>query len=292
MSQKKAKLLNPLNGNLNVTGVVTAATFVGDGSGLTGVASTDNIQTATDANFLANVSIGGSLTVNGNFTRINTEVLDIEDKKVGIASTSTPTSLTQDGAGIEIYGETPVTVTYERDKAAVSISTALNVSGFITATSYYGDGSNLQGVVSGVEILDSDSSVATSVTAINFSGATVSGGSGFSTITIAAAGITTEAATPNNTIVYLDLSADEHKLTVSGITTISATGGTEGDSHIVRIINSGITTIGFSTYFLWPSGSSPSLPTADGAISLLSFSVNRVGAAGTQLLTTVAQNFS
>ena len=66
--------------NKIVSGIITGATsieatvFYGSGSGLTGVASTDNIQTSTDANFLANVSIGGSLTVNGNFTRINTEV--------------------------------------------------------------------------------------------------------------------------------------------------------------------------------------------------------------------------
>ena len=38
--------------NINATGVVTATSFSGDGSGLTGVASTDNIQTATPANFL------------------------------------------------------------------------------------------------------------------------------------------------------------------------------------------------------------------------------------------------
>ena len=43
-------------------GIITATTFSGDGSGLTGVASTDNIQTATDAKFLANVSIAGTLT--------------------------------------------------------------------------------------------------------------------------------------------------------------------------------------------------------------------------------------
>ena len=43
-------------------GVITATSFSGDGSGLTGVASTDNIQTATDAKFLANVSIAGTLT--------------------------------------------------------------------------------------------------------------------------------------------------------------------------------------------------------------------------------------
>ena len=48
-------------------GVITATTFSGDGSGLTGVASTDNIQTATDAKFLANVNITGITTATGGF---------------------------------------------------------------------------------------------------------------------------------------------------------------------------------------------------------------------------------
>ena len=65
MSQKKAQLFNPLNGNINVTGVVTAASFVGSGSGLTGVASTDNIQTATEATFLSGVKITGVTTASG-----------------------------------------------------------------------------------------------------------------------------------------------------------------------------------------------------------------------------------
>jgi len=49
--------------NINATGVVTATSFTGDGSGLTGVASTDNIQTATPANFLSTVRITGITTV-------------------------------------------------------------------------------------------------------------------------------------------------------------------------------------------------------------------------------------
>ena len=36
MSQTKSQLLNPLNGNINVTGVITATSFSGDGSQLTG----------------------------------------------------------------------------------------------------------------------------------------------------------------------------------------------------------------------------------------------------------------
>ena len=64
------------------------------------------------------------------------------------------------------------------------------------------------------------------------------------------------------------------------------------DSHTVRIVNSGIATVGFSTYFLFPSGSPPTLPTTSGAISLLSFTVHRVGTAGTQLLAGASLNFS
>ena len=72
--------------------------------------------------------------------------------------------------------------------------------------------------------------------------------------------------------MFFDLdNAQDHKLIASGITTISCTGGKEGDSHTVRITNSGITTIGFTTAFLFASGASPSMPTADGALSLISF---------------------
>jgi hypothetical protein len=51
--------------NLNVTGVITATSFVGNGSGLTGVASTDNIQTSTEATFLSGVKITGVTTASG-----------------------------------------------------------------------------------------------------------------------------------------------------------------------------------------------------------------------------------
>ena len=161
-------------------------------------------------------------------------------------------------------------------------------SGIVT---YFGDGSQLSGVVSGIEVKSGGSSVGTSLTAINFSGATVSTGSaGITTVTIAAAGIDTNAYSGG--LVTLDLSKNEHKVIATGITTLTVTGGTEGDTHIVRVINSGIATVGFSTFFLFPSGSVPSLPTADGAFSQISLQVNRVGAAGTQLFATAAVNFS
>ena len=238
-------------------GVITATSFVGDGSNLTGVANTDFIVgtsiTMTSGTFTGNVSIAGTLTYE--------DVTNVDS--IGIITARN---------GIDV------------------LAGGISAVGVITATSFVGDGSQLDGVVSGVEILDNDSSVATSVTAINFSGATISGGSGFSTITIAAAGITTEAASGGSITLNLS-SAQDHKVTATGITTITVSGGTEGDSHTVRIVNSGIATVGFSTYFLFPSGSVPSLPTADGTINLISFTVHRVGAAGTQLLVGAGLNY-
>ena len=108
-------------------------------------------------------------------------------------------------------------------------------------------------------------------------------------------GITTEAFTSSGIVTAVRLgTAVDHKITASGITTITSSGsGTEGESHTIRIVNSGIATVGFSTYFLFPSGSAPSLPTADGAISLISFTVHdSVGAGCTQLLAGASVNFS
>ena len=114
----------------------------------------------------------------------------------------------------------------------------------------------------------------------------------------AGAGLSTEAfvKTTGQTATLNIGSAVDHKVTCTGTVTIDAVGGTaasnEGESHTIRIINNGTATVGFSTYFLFPSGAAPSLPTADGAISLISFTVNRVGAGGTQLLAGVSVNYS
>jgi hypothetical protein len=103
-----------ISSNITVTGIVTASSFSGDGSGLTGVASTDNIQTATSANFLSNVNIAGittcqaltvsgNLTVDGTTTTINSTTLTVDDKTIVIASGAADSSAA-DGAGISIDG--------------------------------------------------------------------------------------------------------------------------------------------------------------------------------------------
>jgi len=130
---------------VNVTGVATATTFKGDvtgnadtatlatnASGLTGTPSvTVATVSAAVVNTTGDVSIGGSLTVNGEMTTINSVELNIEDKLVGIASTSSPTDLTCDGAGLQIFGSTHKTFTWERDTGCFEYSEPNKFKGVI-----------------------------------------------------------------------------------------------------------------------------------------------------------------
>ena len=88
-------------------------------------------------------------------------------------------------------------------------------------------------------------------------------------------GISTEAVTPTANVVTLDLdTAQDHKVTASGVCEIRPEGGTEAESHTVRIVNSGVSTVTFSITS-YSSGFAPTLPTADASISLISFTVHR-----------------
>ena len=130
---------------VNVTGVATATTFKGDvtgnadtatlatnASGLTGTPSvTVATVSAAVVNTTGDVSIGGSLTVNGEMTTINSVELNIEDKLVGIASTSSPTDQTCDGAGLQIFGSTHKTFTWERDTGCFEYSEPNKFKGVI-----------------------------------------------------------------------------------------------------------------------------------------------------------------
>ena len=54
--------LDLTNNNIVGVGTVSATTFVGDGSILTGMGSTENIITNTNATFLQNVNVSGTVT--------------------------------------------------------------------------------------------------------------------------------------------------------------------------------------------------------------------------------------
>ena len=252
-------------------------------------AATGDVNPKTGSNLTFNSSTG-KLTVGGD---------------VSIGGTLTYEDVTNiDSVGL-ITARTGIKV----------LANGINAVGVVTATSFSGSGAGLISIPSGqltgalpaisgaaltglpaggVTVRSAGgSALGSGITDINFqSGATVTASGAGSTITISA-GLDTSAGIGTNTVFTLNLStAQDHKITTTGISTITVTGGTESESHTIRIINSGISTVGFSTHFLFPSGSAPSLPTASGAISLISFTVNRVGGAGTQLLAGASVNYS
>ena len=261
----------------------------GDNLDLTG----NSIVNVVDITASGNVSVGGTLTYE--------DVQNIDS--VGLVTARTGVRVTEGGivvtAGVSTFGAN-VTST-----GSVLVGSGQSFGATGGNAVYYGDGSNLSGVIAGVGIKTSGGTVGFGVTLLDFRGAGISTitapVSGISTINITGgggggggSGITTDAQVKTNgQTALLDLSsAQDHKITCTGTVTLSCSGGTEGESHTVRIINSGTATVGFSTYFLFPSGSTPSLPTGSGDISLISFTINRVGAAGTQLLAGASLNFS
>ncbi len=306
-------------------GVITGSSFSGDGSGLIGVASTDNIITgtaatfntmpvdinagmtvagvstmaaitATTGTFSGNVSVGGTLTyedvtnidsVGVVTARAGMFIADSQAIHFGNAYPSGDLRIYHDGSSnhsfirelgtgslyidsnqfylrqasdntilLQTISNGEVRVNHNGNTKLTTTSTGVTVTGTVAATSYTGDGSALTGI---------------------------------------SVGVTTEALVKTNgQTASLDLSKDDHKVTATGTVTIDVTGGTEAGSHTLRIVNSGIATVGFSTYFLFPSGGTPNLPTTSGAISLISFTVHRAGSAGisTQLLSGASVNFS
>jgi hypothetical protein len=159
-------------GNVNITGVVTATSFSGDGSNLTGLQAGYFEKTDVGINTLSNIGIGttnptSALTVSGdaNVTGVITAtsfVGDVTGDATGLSGSPsiTVTDITASG-NVSIAG----TLTYEdvTNVDSVGLITArsgidvtghtetdtLNVSGIATAAFFYGDGSNLTGLQAG-----------------------------------------------------------------------------------------------------------------------------------------------
>ena len=255
----------------------------------------NSIVNVVDITASGNISVGGTLTyqdvTNIDAVGIITARAGIKVLAGGINAVGVVTATSFVGSAVGLTNLTG-------SAAALTNIPSAQLSGALPAI----DGSALTNVLSGVGIATAGGYVGSGATTLKFIGAGVSAittpSAGVSTIHITGGGggggsISTEAATPSNAVATLDLTAaQDHKLSVTGIVTVTCSGGAEGESHTVRIINSGISTVGFSTYFLFPSGSTPSLPTGTGAISLISFTVNRVGTAGTQLLAGASINLS
>ena len=305
---------------LDVVGVVSATSFFGSGANLTGITAgatlsagsgdqrvvvtslTSGTMTsaATDAeltynstsNTLSATTFSGALTgnVTGNASGSsgscsgNSATATVATNAQGLTGTPDITVRNIIGVGATLSG----VLTYED-------VTNIDSVGIVTARTgikVLAGGINAVGVVTatlGVQVGSGQSFGANGPTAVYYGD-----GSNLSGIS---AGISTTASSPSaNTVVTLNLStAQHHDLTLTaGITTITCSGGSFGDSHSVVISqpSSGIATVGFSTFFLFPSGSTPSMSEGGSKVDLVSFVVKRVGAGGTQLLASAGLNYS
>ena len=109
---------------LNVVGVVSATSFFGDGAGLTGVASTENIITGTAATFTGGIDAAQSDVSVRNLT--------------GVAATFTGVVTYEDVTSIDSIG-----IVTARSGVLVGSGQSYGSVDGDTAV-YYGDGSNLQ----------------------------------------------------------------------------------------------------------------------------------------------------
>ena len=84
------------SGNFNTTGIITAGSL-----NVTGTTTFNDITgNVTD------LTVTGNLTVQGTTTTIDSVNLVVEDKNIGIGTTSTPSNSTADGGGLTLFGGT------------------------------------------------------------------------------------------------------------------------------------------------------------------------------------------
>ena len=299
---RSANIAPDLPDGANITGVCTATSFVGSGAALTGIDATSikdsgdtvRVQANTsgievtgvstysgDATFSSSASFASGVTVTGNAVAtskfrgndgVKLSLGDSEDLQIQhdgsnaiIDSTTGNTYIRNTSAqfifqpkmdenSLILKPDGSVEAYFDDNKKLETSATGITVTGTVAATSYTGDGSALTGIE---------------------------------------AGITTTYQYAQNGVITINLGTGEgHEVTLAaGISTITVTGGTAGASHhlIITQPSSGITTVGFSTYFLWPSGSPPNLSraAASSETDMITFVVKQqtqTGTGVTQLL--------
>ena len=147
-------------GDTNVTGLVSATAFYGDGSNLentgatlsaaagtqrlvvTSLTSGTMVDAATDSDLTFNATtntlntdnliVAGNLTVSGDQTILNTTQLEVEDINIGIASANPKLNNAQlDGAGITIHGlNGDKTLTWDNSNSRLGFNTDLYAPNF------------------------------------------------------------------------------------------------------------------------------------------------------------------
>ena len=117
-----------VGGDANVSGTLTATAFVGDGTGLTGVASTDNIVTGTAATFNSLVNVGSNIKIDAT-SGIVTATKFVGDGSELTGVSGFATALSSDTASIlnKVF-KTPVNLEVAADTTIQSDAASDNIA--------------------------------------------------------------------------------------------------------------------------------------------------------------------
>jgi hypothetical protein len=105
-------------------GVFATKTYVD--SAVTGATPT-GYALLSGASFTGNVTVGGTLTVNGTTETINATTVQVADKNIEIGKVASPTDTTADGGGITLKGATDKTLNWVSATSAWTSSEDLNL---------------------------------------------------------------------------------------------------------------------------------------------------------------------
>ena len=102
-----------VDGNAEFAGIVTASQFVGSGANLTGVASTENIRTNTNATFLQNINVSGTVTATsyaGDGSSLTGIAAGISTEAASISGITTYLNLSKDDHELVVTGTNTISV--------------------------------------------------------------------------------------------------------------------------------------------------------------------------------------
>ncbi len=179
-----------IGGDITVTGTLSGASIgiqssgslIGAGKTLNFIGSGNTFRQVGDT---IDVSIGAT-AINTGTTKVQTSTPGISNEVGGLGIG------TFSGAGLNVTGvvtATSFTGALSGDIVGAAVTTdsqGIRVAGIVTASSFVGDGANLTGVISGIEVQEEGSQVGTSITMVNFVGSdiTATAAGSASTITV------------------------------------------------------------------------------------------------------------
>jgi len=259
MSQTKVQLIAPIGivtaSTVEITGVVTATTLVGDIAGtVTGITSTtDNLD----------VGIVTATAFVGDFTGTASSIVTGSNVTAGIITgtkfvgnaTGTVSGLADDtNINVGILTSTSFVGDLTGNAAGLSTTTANLSLGIVTATSFAG---NITGNAAGISVTTTNANLGIiTASAFHGDGTNLSG--------VSAGPVSQQAVTANSSTTTIDLSSGNLIYMTQSANTTVAFANTEGNTDVVYLVrtkddNTTARTLTWPSGIVWDGGSEPTI---------------------------------